>query len=115
MPNNPDDAAPLWDMLDAARAITDFVSDKRAEDYFRNRMLRGAVERHLEIVGEAARRESESFRARHPEIPWQRIIGLRNILAHEYGEIKHERMWALVTGEIPGLVRILAGIVPPSD
>jgi uncharacterized protein with HEPN domain len=114
MPNNPDDA-PLWDMLDAARAIMDFTSDKKAEDYLRDRMLRGAVERHLEIIGEAARKVSESFRARQPEIPWRRIIGLRNILAHEYGEIKHERIWALISGEIPGLVRILARLVPPSD
>jgi uncharacterized protein with HEPN domain len=115
MPSNPNDAAPLWDMLDAARAIMDFITEKKAEDYFRDRMLRGAVERHLEIIGEAARGVSESFRAQHPEIPWRRIIGLRNILAHEYGEIKHERIWDLVIRDIPDLVHLLTVLVPPSD
>lgn len=115
MPSNPNDAAPLWDMLDAARAILDFVAGKKKEDYFRDRMLRGAVERHLEIIGEAARRVSESFRTQHPEIPWKRIIGLRNILAHEYGEIKHERIWDLAIREVPELVRVLAVFVPSSD
>lgn len=108
------DKAPLWDMLDGARAILDFTSGKTADDYFLDRMLRGAVERHLEIIGEAARKISEPFRVGHPEIPWRRIIALRNILAHDYGEIKHERIWALVREGIPELVQALAGLVPPS-
>jgi uncharacterized protein with HEPN domain len=44
----------LWDMLDAALAIEEFVSGKTFDDYLSNRMMRGAVERHLEIIGEAA-------------------------------------------------------------
>lgn len=44
----------LWDMLDAAQAIQSFIMNKTPDDYAGNRMLRGAVERHLEIIGEAA-------------------------------------------------------------
>lgn len=77
------DAAYLWDMLDAAQAIREFVATRSFEDYEADRMLRGAVERHLEIIGEAANKVSRGFRAAHPEIPWQRIIAQRNILAHE--------------------------------
>ena len=44
------DAAYLWDMLDAARAIKEFVAGKTLHDYQKNRMLRGAVERHVEII-----------------------------------------------------------------
>ena len=65
------DAAHLWDMLDAARAIQEFVVSRSFEDYGSDRMLRGAVERHLEILGEAANRVSQGYRAAHPEIPWQ--------------------------------------------
>src|SRR5208337_5157136 len=68
------DAAYLWDMLDAACAVQEFVASRSLSDYLTDRMLRGAVERHLEIVGEAASRVSRSFRAGHPEIPWQRIV-----------------------------------------
>ena len=50
------DKAYLWDMLDAALAIQEFVRDKTYEDYLSNRMLRDAVERHIEIIREAARR-----------------------------------------------------------
>ena len=59
-------------------------------------MLRGAVERHLEIIGEAANRVSPDFQANHPEIPWRRIIAQRHVIAHEYGEIKHELIWKVV-------------------
>ena len=81
------DAAYLWDMLDAARAIQQFVGSRSFEHYQAVRMLRGAVERHIEIIGEAANRVSRACRSAHPEIPWQRIIAQRKVLAHEYGEI----------------------------
>ena len=68
------DAAYLWDMLDAARAIKEFVSGKTLHDYQKNRMLRGAVERHVEIIGEAANRVSTGFQSSHPEIPWRKVI-----------------------------------------
>ena len=72
-----------------------------------------AVERAVEIIGEAARRVSEEFRSAHPEIPWRSMIAQRNVLAHEYGEIKHERMWLLVTEHLPALIRDLEKLVPP--
>jgi len=86
LPEKKDDSN-LWDMLDAAKAIKSFISGCSYQDYLKDRMLRGAVERHLEIIGEAAGRISREFRNEHPEIPWQRIIGLRNVLIHEYGDI----------------------------
>lgn len=67
-------------------------------------MLRAAVERHLQIVGEAARRISPELQDAHPEIPWRRITAQRNILVHEYGEIEHELMWSVATGAIPTLI-----------
>lgn len=109
------DRAYLWDMLDAARAICVFVEGKIFRDYETDRMLRGAVERHLEIVGEAARRVSQSFRDAHPEIPWGPIIAQRNVLAHEYGEIRHERVWSVVAERIPVLIRQLEALGISSD
>lgn len=78
------DAARLWDMLDSARAARDFTHDRRFEDFFADRMLRNAVERNLEIIGEAARCISQSFCDDHPEIPWRPMVALRNVLTHEY-------------------------------
>jgi uncharacterized protein with HEPN domain len=52
------------------------------------------------IVGEAAGRISAAMRESHPEIPWRQIVGLRNILAHEYGQVAVERVWALVQEDL---------------
>ncbi|HAR49897.1 MAG TPA: hypothetical protein DCR81_07355 [Smithella sp.] len=68
------DAAYLWDMLDAAIAVREFVSARTYYDYQNDRMLRGAVERHIEIIGEAANHVSVDFKKVHPEIPWRSII-----------------------------------------
>ena len=66
--------------------------------------MRRAVERDLEIIGEAARHISESFRAQHPEITWRKIIGLRNILSHDYGSVDDERVFAVAQTRIPELI-----------
>jgi uncharacterized protein with HEPN domain len=108
------DAAYLWDMLDSARSACEFAAGVRFDTYQRDRKLQLAVERAVEIIGEAARRVSEEFRTAHPEIPWRSMIGQRNILAHEYGEIKHERMWLLVTDHLPALISELEKLVPPN-
>jgi uncharacterized protein with HEPN domain len=101
-------------MLDASIAIRQFLVDKTFDDYDTDRLLRGAVERHIEIIGEAARNVSQHFRANHPQIPWSKIIAQRHVLAHEYGEIKHERIWSVATVHIPELVKLLEPLVPES-
>ena len=106
------DAAYLWDMLDAARAIREFVAGKTLHDYQKSRMLRGAVERHVEIIGEAANRVSTGFQSSHPEIPWRKVINQRNVLAHEYGEIKHELLWRVASERIAELIPMLEPLVP---
>ena len=68
----------------------------------------------MEIIGEAANRISDSFQKKHSEIPWKSIIGQRNILIHEYGEIKDERIWAVVTKHIPELIQFLELLIPTS-
>lgn len=107
-----EDAGWLWDMLQAARAIWGFVSNVKYEQYLRDRMLQLAVERSIEIIGEAARRVSENFKQAHPEIQWRSIIAQRNVLAHEYGEIRQDRIWYVATVHIPDLIDRLEALVP---
>jgi uncharacterized protein with HEPN domain len=113
MPPEKDDSSYLWDMLDAAKAITEFIAGRSYQDYLSDRMFRGAVERHLEIIGEAAGKVSKAFRDAHPEIPWQKIIGQRHVLIHEYGDIEHELIWMTVTIHIPDLIERLEALIPP--
>jgi uncharacterized protein with HEPN domain len=107
------DAARLWDMLTYARDICDRTAGMTLAEYVADADRRLATERRLEIIGEAARNVSPSFRDAHPEIPWRSIIGLRNVLAHEYGELRQERIFRIVHNDVPALVRVLEPLVPP--
>jgi len=103
----------LWDMLQAARRLQDFTAGLSYEAYLESILLQSAVERQLEILGEAARRMSDDFRQVHPEIPWSDIIGQRNVIAHQYEEIRQERIWSVVTSDIPTLIAQLEPLIPP--
>ena len=105
------DAAYLWDMLDAARTMEQLISGLDFTQYSNDRRTQLAVERCLEIIGEAAARVSALFRNAHPEIPWRQIIGQRNVLIHEYGEIKQERIWKVVRENVPQLIELLKQFV----
>lgn len=110
------DTGYLWDMLDAARAIESFVQGLEFASYADDRKSQMAVERALEIIGEAARRLSDTFKAAHPEIRWRSLIGQRNILAHEYGDVSQDRIWLVATEYIPELLcRLQPLITPPAD
>jgi uncharacterized protein with HEPN domain len=106
-------AALLWDMLDAARTVRDFMVGVKFHQYEKDRKLQLAVERSVEIIGEAARGVSKSFQDAHSGIPWKAIIGQRHVLAHEYGDIKLERMWLVATERIPALIALLEPLLPP--
>ena len=106
------DAAYLWDMLDAARAIESFVAGVRAEDYARNRQLQYAVERG----GDRWRSRSARVRLASGRSPGNTLAAdhrARKVLAHEYGEIRQERIWLVATRHIPDLIRSLEPLVPP--
>ena len=113
MPPDTDDASYLWDMLDAARAASEFTTGRCLEDYRRDRMLRAAVERHIEIIGEAAGKVSKAFREAHAEIPWRKIIAQRHVLAHQYGEVEDDLIWKVATEHIPALIAALEPLIPP--
>jgi uncharacterized protein with HEPN domain len=115
MPPNEHDLAYLWDMLDAARQIQDFIRGVSFSKYCANKLIQSAVERQLEILGEAARRVSLEFQEAHPEIPWRPVVGLRNVLAHEYGDIKADRIWRIASVDVADLIKKLQPLIPPID
>ena len=111
------DPAHLWDMIEAARAIVDFTKDLTLEEFLaagRDRaILRLAVERELEILGEAARRVSSRFRTEHAEIPWKETVGLRNVISHEYDRVNYAEIYRIVRQRIPDLISLLEPLIPP--
>lgn len=109
------DPAYLWDMLEAAREVETMLVDYDLAAFTADRVMMRAIERSVEIMGEAARRVSKAYRDTHTEIPWQEIIGQRNILAHEYGQIDHELLYKTATEDIPDLIAIIQNLLPPLD
>jgi uncharacterized protein with HEPN domain len=107
-----EDLAYLWDMREEARRITDFIRGVPYQQFVETRLVRYAVERALMLIGQAANCVSEEFRETHPEIAWRQMIGQRNILAHEYGDIKVDRIWASATVNIPMLLERLEMLLP---
>ncbi len=106
------DLAYLWDMLDAGKAVMEFIADQTYHDYASDRKLRNAIERNIEIIGEAANKVSKSFQKNNPQIPWGKIIAQRNVIAHEYGEIEDELLWRVAKQHVPELVSQMARLLP---
>ncbi len=105
--------ADLWDMREAALEVLGFIQGTTYARFETDKILRYAVERQIQAIGEAASRISQAFKDSHPEIPWLGIIGQRNVLAHEYGEILIERIWRVASERLPELVRLLDPLIPP--
>ncbi|KKL72005.1 hypothetical protein LCGC14_2089280 [marine sediment metagenome] len=91
-------------MIDAAKEALSFASGKSRTDLESNRMLVLALVKDIEIIGEAASRISEEFKASYPQIPWQEIIGMRNRLIHVYFDVDLDVLWSTVTKNLPQLV-----------
>src|SRR4051794_31888214 len=98
----PEAAAFLWDVRNAADRIATFITGMTVEDYLADELRRSAVERQLEIVGEALnnlRRVDPDTAVLIPDI--NRVIGLRNVLAHGYAVVDDEVVWAAASARVP--------------
>ncbi|MHB1390463.1 MAG: HepT-like ribonuclease domain-containing protein [Thermoleophilia bacterium] len=109
------DAAYLWDMVEAAKEVRAMVSGVSMSEFLEDRVLMRATERSVEIIGEAATRVSQTFKETHPRIQWRQIIGQRNIIVHEYGQIDYEMLYQTATNDIPELISAIEPILPPLD
>ena len=97
-----DPAERLQDILEAIAAIDRYL-DRGKAAFQQDELLQGWFVRNLQIIGEAARALPEEVRAATPEVPWPKIIGMRNVLVHGYFDIDSEIVWQAVTSDLPGL------------
>jgi uncharacterized protein with HEPN domain len=101
------DAALLLDMLAYAERAVQVIEGLSFERYEKDPIRVLALERALEIVGEAARNVSSTRKQGIPEIPWALLNGQRNVLAHMYGDIDQFRLFRTASEDIPGLIAVL--------
>ncbi len=100
----PEDEVLLRDMLDYARRAVEAVAGKDRLDLDSDLILAAALERFIEVIGEAARKVSVLTRTKAAEIPWQEIIGMRNRLVHGYAAVDHDIVWDVVSADLRSMI-----------
>ncbi len=105
-------------MLDHARRAVAAVAEKERSSLDSDFILAAALERFIEVIGEAASKVSAETKANTPEIPWREIIGMRNRLVHGYASVDHDIVWDVVSGDLPEVIDALDNLLsrnPGSD
>jgi len=105
------DKAFLFDIVHGARLAVDYVEGVTREQFDGDSKTQDAVIRRLTVIGEATKRLSVGFRDRHPEIPWQQMAGMRDVIVHEYDRIDLDTVWNVLRRELPDLLPQLDRIV----
>lgn len=82
------------------------------ETLSQNRMAIQAIVRSIEIIGEAAANISKKFKNTHPEIPWEKIAGMRNWLIHAYFDIDYDHVWNTVQEDLPVFIPQIKKLLP---
>jgi len=111
MPLDEQSRSYLWDIHEAAREIEEFLRGVKFHEFEKTKVLRYAIERQLLVIGEAAVHLSPQFRKKHPEINWARLVELRKVLAHEYGETLTNRVWLAATQGLADVLEPLEKLI----
>lgn len=109
-------AAYLWDARRAAERIGRFVAGRTYDEYVADEMLRSAVERQFEIIGEAfvsLRRAAPEVASELPDLA--RIIAFRNVLVHSYRKIDDDLVWSATQSALPPLVVSISALLDEFD
>ena len=107
------DDAVLLDMLNAARRAVEFASGITADQLAADFKTQSAILHQILILGEAAKRLSDSFREAHPDTPWKAIAGMRDRIIHGYDDVDLREVWRTVDTDLSALIVTLEALVPP--
>jgi uncharacterized protein with HEPN domain len=99
------------DMRIHAERAREFLGGRTLEEFLADELVQAAVIRCVEVIGEAARLVSEDTRKRAPDIPWPLIVGMRHVLAHEYGAVILDKVYEVVTQHLPELLSRLGPLI----
>ncbi|MEK6913100.1 MAG: DUF86 domain-containing protein [Nanoarchaeota archaeon] len=93
----------IHDILESIEKIENFMRGIPKKDFLKNEEKQSAVIREIEVVGEAVKNLPESFRKKFPEISWNKIAGMRDIVIHSYFKVDLDAVWNVVQEDLPDL------------
>ena len=101
----------LQDILDAIAAVERFTANVSFDEFAQNDEKIFAIEKAIEIMGEAVKNVPDSLRKSYPVIPWKNIAGMRDKLAHQYWQIDVEVIWKTVKNDLPIVKKMILKIL----
>jgi uncharacterized protein with HEPN domain len=108
----------LQDILEAIKEVAEATPPTEAE-FHANKFARSHVLRHIQIIGEATWRLSDSLKSQNPDVPWRQIAGMRHVLVHDYFVVNWSRVYETAHRDVPALrapiEAMLASIAPDAD
>lgn len=102
----------LNDILTAINDIAEFTQGIDYDAFVSDKKTFNAVIRSLEIVGEATKRIPIPYREKHPEVPWSKMAGMRDVLIHDYMAVDAKTVWKVVEDRLPELKGLLQALTP---
>ena len=93
----------LYDILECRQRIASYIDDVAKADFEMNYLLQDGLVRKLEIIGEATKGLSEDLRDANPDVPWRKMMGIRDRIVHQYFKVDLDIIWQTVTNDIPEL------------
>ena len=91
----------LQDILDSCSDVQEFIKGLSYDDFACDKKTKAATVRAIEVIGEAVKNIPASFRAKHTNIPWKQIAGMRDKLIHEYFGVDSRVLWKTATEDVP--------------
>ncbi len=106
-----DDSIYLEHIENSLNKIITYSSDINREAFLENTQLQDACIRQIEIMGEATKRISDTFKEKHPEVPWKDMAGIRDKLIHDYIDVDLNIVYQTVAVDIPNLLPVIDKIM----
>ena len=91
----------LQHILESVETLQEYVAGMSEAEFLSSMEKQDSAERRLQIVGEAIVQLPQEFKNQHPDIPWVKVAGLRNLLVHEYFDIDHKLVWNTIEKSVP--------------
>ena len=103
------------DIIEFARRVSSIVGGLDLDHFVADEFLSITVLHYLQDIGEAARGLSPAIREQTPAVPWKRLIGMRNVIVHQYWRRDYALLWTAATESVPTLIEVMAEWLGETD